>query len=41
LKSTKELNDEQPYKAVELAEGLVGSLSGRKIAVLGLSFKHG
>jgi len=39
LKSTKELNDEQPYKAVELAERLVGSLSGRKIAVLGLSFK--
>ena len=39
LKGAKDLNDEQPYKAVELAENLIGNLNGRKIAVLGLSFK--
>ena len=39
LRSTIDLNKEQPYKAVELAEKLVGSLDGKKIAVLGLSFK--
>lgn len=39
LLSTAEVNRKQPLKALELAERLLGSLSGKKIAVLGLTFK--
>ncbi|MDW8063402.1 MAG: UDP-glucose/GDP-mannose dehydrogenase family protein, partial [Candidatus Caldarchaeum sp.] len=39
LESVQKVNDNQPYKAIELAERLVGNLHGRKAAVLGLSFK--
>jgi len=37
--ATLKVNDEQPYILVELAKSLIGNLAGRKIAVLGLSFK--
>jgi UDPglucose 6-dehydrogenase len=33
------LNDSQPFKAVEMAEKLLGPLNGKRIAILGLSFK--
>ncbi|MDW7978685.1 MAG: nucleotide sugar dehydrogenase, partial [Candidatus Caldarchaeum sp.] len=39
LESVQKVNDNQPYKAIELAGRLVGNLHGRKAAVLGLSFK--
>ncbi|MEM4304130.1 MAG: UDP-glucose/GDP-mannose dehydrogenase family protein [Candidatus Caldarchaeum sp.] len=39
LEAVEKVNSSQPYKAVELAENLVGELSGKKAAVLGLSFK--
>jgi len=39
LNSVKEVNDEQAGKAVELAMKLTGELKGKKVAVLGLSFK--
>ncbi|MEM4414679.1 MAG: UDP-glucose/GDP-mannose dehydrogenase family protein [Candidatus Caldarchaeum sp.] len=39
LEAVEKVNSRQPYKAVELAEKLVGELSGKKAAVLGLSFK--
>ena len=35
------VNDEQPIEAVLLAKQALGTLEGRKIAVLGLSFKGG
>lgn len=34
-------NDHQPLEAIRLLEGSVGSLRGKRIAVLGLSFKGG
>lgn len=37
--STLRINERQPQVATELANGLIGDLSGRRIAVLGLSFK--
>ncbi|MCS6769701.1 MAG: UDP-glucose/GDP-mannose dehydrogenase family protein, partial [Candidatus Caldarchaeum sp.] len=37
--SVEKVNTSQPYRAVELAEDLVGSLAGKKAAILGLSFK--
>ncbi|MEM3399968.1 MAG: UDP-glucose/GDP-mannose dehydrogenase family protein [Candidatus Micrarchaeia archaeon] len=33
------VNDSQPYRAVELAEKLLGKVKGKKICVLGLAFK--
>lgn len=41
IKTAKEVNNVQPYKAVELAEKLVGDLKGKRIAILGLAFKPG
>lgn len=35
------VNDEQPFEAVLLAKQALGTLEGRRIAVLGLSFKGG
>jgi UDPglucose 6-dehydrogenase len=34
-----EVNESQPYRALELAKSLLGSLEGKRIAVLGLAFK--
>ena len=39
LKAVDEVNEEQPYKAIELAKMALGSLKGKNVAVLGLSFK--
>ena len=41
LRAILELNDRQPMRAVELAEQAVGSLAGKRVAILGLSFKGG
>lgn len=34
-------NDSQPLRAIDLAQSLVGSLRGRRVALLGLAFKPG
>ena len=39
IHATTEINEKQPLRSVDLAEKLVGSLSGKRIAVLGLAFK--
>ena len=39
LKEVIELNERQPLRMIELAEKHIGSLKGKKVAVLGLSFK--
>ncbi len=39
LKEVIELNDRQPLRMIELAERYSGSIDGKKVAVLGLSFK--
>lgn len=39
IKAIEEVNDTQPYKAVELAKRLLGGLQGKRVAVLGLAFK--
>ncbi|MBC7112602.1 MAG: hypothetical protein H5T34_01040 [Candidatus Methanomethyliales bacterium] len=39
LKATLETNEEQPIIAISLAEKHPGSLKGKKIGILGLSFK--
>ncbi|MEM0111819.1 MAG: UDP-glucose/GDP-mannose dehydrogenase family protein [Candidatus Parvarchaeota archaeon] len=39
VKATVDINDQQPYKAIELAEKLIGDLRGKRIAILGLAFK--
>ncbi len=41
LKATLDVNERQPLRAVELAEKAVGSLKGKRVAILGLSFKGG
>ncbi|MBI4415858.1 MAG: UDP-glucose/GDP-mannose dehydrogenase family protein, partial [Euryarchaeota archaeon] len=41
LETVLDLNDRQPLRAVELAEKAVGSLEGKRVAILGLSFKGG
>jgi UDPglucose 6-dehydrogenase len=41
LKATLEVNEVQPNRLIELAKRIGGSLKGKKIAVLGLSFKPG
>jgi UDPglucose 6-dehydrogenase len=39
LEAVERVNDTQPQKAVQLCKNLLGDLKGKKIAVLGLSFK--
>ncbi len=41
LKATLAVNEAQPLRAVQLAENAVGSLKGKRVAILGLSFKGG
>jgi UDPglucose 6-dehydrogenase len=41
LKSIDEINDKQPFKAIQIAQSLLGNLEGKRIAILGLSFKPG
>ncbi len=41
LQATLDVNDAQPYRAVQLAEEAVGDLRGKRVAILGLSFKGG
>jgi len=40
LRAVMDVNEEQPKRIIHLLEGKLGSLSGRKIAVLGLAFKN-
>jgi UDPglucose 6-dehydrogenase len=39
LRAVMEVNESQPYMAVELAKSILGSLKDKRIAVLGLAFK--
>ncbi|RLI05234.1 UDP-glucose 6-dehydrogenase [Candidatus Bathyarchaeota archaeon] len=39
VKATLDINSLQPYVAVKLAEKFLGSLQGKKVALLGLAFK--
>jgi len=39
LNAVLEINDERPRRIVSMAESLLGDLKGKKIAVLGLTFK--
>ncbi|MEM3102591.1 MAG: UDP-glucose/GDP-mannose dehydrogenase family protein [Candidatus Caldarchaeum sp.] len=39
LEAVERVNNNQPYRAVELAEKILGSLAGRRAALLGLAFK--
>lgn len=39
LKAVEDVNDAQPLKAIELAKKHLGSLKGKRVAVLGLAFK--
>jgi len=39
LKATANVNENQPYKAIELIKKFIKNVKGKKIAVLGLSFK--
>ncbi len=41
LEAVEKVNLEQPLKAIKLAEELIGSLKGKTVAILGLSFKPG
>jgi UDPglucose 6-dehydrogenase len=41
LKATLDVNDRQPLRAIALAEKVAGALRGKRIAILGLSFKGG
>lgn len=41
LQATLEVNELQPRRAVALAEGALGDLCGKRVAILGLSFKGG
>ncbi len=41
LRATLQVNEEQPRRLVELLRGRLDSLSGRRIALLGLAFKPG
>lgn len=41
LKATLALNDGQPLRAVQLAQRTVGSLNGKRVTIVGLSFKGG
>jgi len=39
LEAVEGINETQPYKAVQLCKGFLGDIKGKKIAILGLSFK--
>jgi len=39
LEAVENVNENQPYKAVQLCKKFLGNLKGKKIAILGLSFK--
>jgi len=39
LEAVENINETQPYKAIQHCKDLLGNLKGKKIAVLGLSFK--
>ena len=39
FRATEETNEQQSNKVVDMAEALLGSLSGKRVAVLGLAFK--
>jgi UDPglucose 6-dehydrogenase len=39
VKAALAVNENQPLRGIELAKGLIGSLRGKVIAILGLSFK--
>ena len=39
VRATAEINEKQPLRAIILAEKLMGNLSGKRVAVLGLAFK--
>jgi len=39
LKAVAGVNEKQPYKAIELMKRFIGESKGKKIAILGLSFK--
>jgi len=39
VRATAEINEKQPLLAIRLGEKLIGSLSGKRVAVLGLAFK--
>jgi UDPglucose 6-dehydrogenase len=41
LKASLDVNERQPFRAIWLAEKAVGSLKGKRVAILGLSFKGG
>jgi UDPglucose 6-dehydrogenase len=41
LSSVMKINETQPLEGVRLLEGAIGDISGKRIAVLGLSFKGG
>lgn len=41
LKACLEVNEKQPYKAIELLKKALGELKGKRIAILGLAFKPG
>jgi len=41
LTAVQKINEEQPLKAVELAEKTLGSLQGKTVSILGLAFKPG
>jgi UDPglucose 6-dehydrogenase len=39
LNTVERINETQPYRAVKLCKGFLGDLKGKRIAILGLSFK--
>jgi UDPglucose 6-dehydrogenase len=39
LNAVENVNQDQPYKAVDLCKGLIGDLKGKRVAILGLAFK--
>ena len=39
VEATLQINENQPLRAVQLAEDLLGDLKGKRIAILGLAFK--
>jgi UDPglucose 6-dehydrogenase len=41
LEATIEVNNDQPFKMIDLLHRTLGSLKGKKVTVLGLAFKNG
>jgi UDPglucose 6-dehydrogenase len=39
LETVEDINETQPFKAVQLCKRLLGDLKGKRVAILGLSFK--